>query len=212
MAILSLDTLTGCNSIPGFINAGSRMIFEQASAPSSWTKETSLSYNNRALRVVGGANGLALSPGGNVEFPSIFTATKAISPFSVDLGPSNITIQPASGYITIQNSISNFSVGAASPNLRAHTHPYPRKPGVNGAGRPAATARNPPTAAVTVGTDAKGGNGTHQHGLNDSGHIHPASTGIHDHQSTITQHNHLFTMTSRDFNILYVDTIVCQKN
>lgn len=215
MAILSLDTLSGCNSIPGFINTGSRMIFEQASAPSSWTKETSLTYNNRALRVVGGVNGLALSPGGNAEFPVIFNATKAISPFSVDSQPSNLSIQPATGYITIQNSDSGFSIGGHSSDgntLRAHTHPYPRKPGANGPGRPAATQRNPPTAEVTVGTDGRGGNGSHSHGISDGQHIHPASSGDHAHPVTITPHGHLFTMTARDFNILYVDVIVCQKN
>jgi len=55
MAILGNTTLTGCNSIPDFIAAGSLMMFQQTASPTSWTKQTT--HNNKALRVVSGTAG-----------------------------------------------------------------------------------------------------------------------------------------------------------
>jgi hypothetical protein len=72
MAILQGTTLNGCNSIPGFIESGARMLFEQSSAPPSWTKLDT--HNNKALRVVTGS----ASPGGTTAFTTVFT-TRAVS-------------------------------------------------------------------------------------------------------------------------------------
>jgi hypothetical protein len=73
MAVLGATSLTGCNSIPDFIAAGSRMLFEQSTAPTSWTKDTT-SHNNKALRVVTGT----AAPGGSTAFSTIF-ASRAVS-------------------------------------------------------------------------------------------------------------------------------------
>ena len=67
MAVLGLTSLTGCNSIPSFIPGGTLWLFQQTSAPTSWTKQTT--HDNKALRVVSGT----ASSGGSTAFTSVFT-------------------------------------------------------------------------------------------------------------------------------------------
>jgi len=227
MAILGSNFLNGCDSIPGFIGGladypsnpelAAITLFEQSAAPTSWTKIIDAAYDNRALRVVGGSNGLVLNPGGSTgsTFTAIFSNPKAIPVFAINLEPSNISVQPATGYITIQNSGSNFAVentGSSFANLRSHTHPYLRAPGAAGQNAAAATQRACPTAVVTVGTTQAGSGGQHAHGISDGQHAHPASPGAHAHPVTITQHGHQYTMTGRNFELLYVDVIACRKD
>jgi hypothetical protein len=69
MAILGSTSLTGCNSIPDFIAAGTLMLFQQTTAPTSWTKDTT-SHNNKALRVVTGT----ASSGGTTAFTTVFAS------------------------------------------------------------------------------------------------------------------------------------------
>jgi hypothetical protein len=57
MAVLGATTLTGCNSIPDFIGTGSVTIFTQTAAPTSWTRVTSDTADNRMLRVINSGNG-----------------------------------------------------------------------------------------------------------------------------------------------------------
>ena len=68
MAVLGLTSLTGCNSIPSFIPGGTLWLFQQTSAPTSWTKQTT--HDNKALRVVSGT----ASSGGSTAFTSVFTS------------------------------------------------------------------------------------------------------------------------------------------
>lgn len=231
MAILGSNFLNGCSSIPGFMrglgeNPGtpslaSRTIFEQTdapygpTAPTSWVKVTNAIYNHRALRVIGGIEGTSLSPAGSTVFTSIFTASKSLNPFDVTLAPSNISVQQESGYITSQNTDSNLSVQNVQGtlgNMRSHNHPYLRAPGAFNAGQTAATQRATPNGVFSVSTTTIGGNGQHDHTINDGQHNHPVSPGNHNHTVSITQHDHNFTMTGRNFELLYVDVIVCQKS
>jgi hypothetical protein len=227
MAILGSNFLNGCNSIPGFIGGladyptnpslAAITFFVQNAAPTSWTKIVDAVYNNIALRVVGGSNGSALNPGGSSgsTFTSIFSSSRALPVFAVTQQSSNISVQPASGYITIQNSPSNFQVqndGSSTANLRSHSHPYLRAPGTYGPNAAASTQRAVPNQVVTVGTSSGGGNGSHNHGISDGQHNHPSSPGDHIHPVTITQHAHQFTMTSRNFELSYVDVIACRKD
>lgn len=57
MARLGDTTLTGCSSIPDFIPTGTKTMFAQASAPTSWTRVTDDTANNRMLRVINGSGG-----------------------------------------------------------------------------------------------------------------------------------------------------------
>ena len=66
MAVLGSTNLTGCNSIPDFIATGSLTLFQQTTAPTSWTKQTT--HNDKALRVVSGS----ASSGGTSGFSAVF--------------------------------------------------------------------------------------------------------------------------------------------
>ena len=60
------------------VPAGSRMLFQQTSAPAGWTKVTS-GVNNRALRLVSGTAGT----GGNNNFTTAFNSSRTTSSGSV---------------------------------------------------------------------------------------------------------------------------------
>ena len=86
MAVLSVDTLTGCSSIPSFLGGTSDTpanpsitVFHNTSAPTNWTKNTSASINNIALRVIGGAEGVGVSTGGTVYSYVVNTSGTASS-------------------------------------------------------------------------------------------------------------------------------------
>lgn len=99
MAVLGSTSLTGCNSIPDFIAAGSLMLFEQTASPTSWTKQTT--HNNKALRVVTGT----ATPGGSTAFTSVFASRTPAGSVSV--------------------SVSGGSVGnttLTTPQIPSHTH------------------------------------------------------------------------------------------
>ena len=72
---LDADTLDGLHAsqIGGF-PSGTRMVFQQTSAPSGWTKDTS-DTNQRALRVVSGTAG----SGGSVDFTTAFASNRGSS-------------------------------------------------------------------------------------------------------------------------------------
>lgn len=54
--------------------SGTRMLFQQTSAPTGWTKDTTTSVDNRALRVVSGTAG----SGGSTAFTSVFASNRSV--------------------------------------------------------------------------------------------------------------------------------------
>jgi hypothetical protein len=74
MSVLGTFTLIGCSSIPDFLPTGSITIFIQSAAPTSWTRITSDTANNRMFRVItsgsGGGTGGSASPILNNVVPS----------------------------------------------------------------------------------------------------------------------------------------------
>ena len=163
MAILQGSTLVGCNSIPAFIAAGSRMTFEQSTAPTSWTKLDT--HDNKALRVVTGS----ASPGGTTAFTTVFT-TRAVS------GSVSGTV----GGHTLTNS-----------EMPSHSHASGTGVGNNPGISPTVGATNTVRLA-DAGAPSGGTRGQ------DQAHAHPFSAS--------------FTGTAQNFNVLYVDVIICSKN
>lgn len=133
MAVLGSTTLTGCNSIPDFISAGSNALFYNTAAPTSWTKSTA--HDNKALRVVSGNGG---GSGGSSTFSSVFNgnvdnttlttgqlARHAHRPLDAALvqswGVSNGTGAFSAAYAgatTVNNSPNTGETGSTEP----HTH------------------------------------------------------------------------------------------
>jgi hypothetical protein len=216
MAILSLDTLSSCNSIPGFISGNadvglvtSRLTFNQTSAPTSWTKDTT-THNNKALRVV---NTASLVPGGSQAFTVAFPATKTvagtivqnITGVSVQGGPAGVTITAAqSGVVAQQHALS-------IAQLPAHTHDYQFfvSPTLSRIG-PAESADSGDGNGSTF--NQTGSNTNHDHNITEATHNHTINNPSHPHADTDIQHNHTFTGTAQDFAVNYVDVIIAFKN
>lgn len=164
MAILQGTTLNGCNSIPGFIESGARMLFEQSSAPPSWTKDIT-THNNKALRVVTGS----ASPGGTTAFTTVFT-TRAVSG-------------------TVSGTVGDHTLTWSQ--MPSHSHASGTGVGNNPGISPTAGASATVRLADGGAPDGAGAGG-------DQAHSHPFSGS--------------FTSTAQDFNVQYVDVIICSKD
>ena len=137
MAVLGSTSLTGCNSIPDFIAAGSLMLFQQTSAPTGWTKQTT--HDNKALRVVTGT----ATPGGSTAFTSVFASRTPAGSVSVSVSGG-----------TVNNTT------LTTPQIPSHTHPQGCVNSSNAAG---ATPGSAITNGVQSNTGPTGGDGAHSH-------------------------------------------------
>lgn len=81
--------------------SGTKILFQQTSAPTGWTKDTT--HNNKALRVVSGA----ASSGGTVAFTTAF-ASQAVSGSVGTSGATTLTTaqMPAHGHEVTINSFA----------------------------------------------------------------------------------------------------------
>jgi hypothetical protein len=183
MAVLGATNLTGCNSIPDFIPTGTLTTFAQAAAPTSWTRNTTDTANNRMLRVVSSGNGGVV--GGSA------------SPILNDVVPAH-----THSFSTGNQSASHthtFNTGNVSAN---HTHVYtdPR----NGAYHGFSYDTTGNTAEyVDANTGTTGGiSVNHTHSGTTAGisadHTHSGST---DNGSSQT-----------NWAPRYVDLLLCSKN
>jgi hypothetical protein len=138
MAVLGATNLTGCNSIPDFIAGGSLMTFQQTSAPTSWTKQTT--HDNKALRVVTGT----ATPGGSTAFTTVFAS------------------RTPTGSVSGTNSSGSVSAHTlATPEIPTHNH---NAIGFSGGNQVNATGPFGNRAvAVNVGAS-----GSHTHGFTNS--------------------------------------------
>lgn len=216
MAVLGVSNLTGCSSIPNFIATGSRMVFEQTAAPTSWTKETDAAFSNVALQVVTGT----ASFGGQLSFPSVFpTTAKGVGAVPL-VGPASLTVNASGPILAVQASPEGAGASYDSKTLtesflRLHDHNYVPRGDALVLRNPAATQSAPDLTFQPAGnTGNTGGNGSHTHtivGTHGPGN-HSVSSGTHAHTVNAVDHPHIFTMTARDFDVNYMDVIICIKS
>ena len=155
MAVLGSTSLTGCNSIPAFIAAGTVAIFRQSSAPSSWTKDTS-NHNNKCLRCVTGS----ASSGGNVAFTSAFGQKSVSGNVSTNVS-SNVSV-----------SVGNHTLSISQ--IPSHSHPAGSQSGAQGQFNV-----NTPRANAPFRTGGNTGN----NGSNQA-HSHPSSANVSSNASS----------------------------
>ena len=225
MATLTSNSLDNCTSIPNFFATGTKMVFCSSAAPSSWTKLTT--HNNKALRVV---TGPALTPG--PADPVTASAFQTVFPVSlrpiggtVIADSSSATVGPAqttiTGSITLAGAYPSLILQnalVAEPQSAIHNHNYVRhdRNQTNSAPQagPLLMIKSDVETLLTTQTGAGGGHGhaypapvssgQHSHDFTASGHTHTiASSGPHSHP---------FTTTAQDFQIKYVNVIVCSKD
>lgn len=131
--------VVGLGFVPLGIVSGTRMLFQQTSAPTGWTKDTT--HDDKALRVVSGS----ASSGGSTAFSSVFAARTIAQ---ANLPNVNFSVS-ASGSVAVDVKGAN---GGASGNstvcfTRATTDTV--------------SGTNPATGTASVtGTAASGGSGT----------------------------------------------------
>jgi len=178
---------------PSPIPAGTVMLFFQAAAPTGWTKSTT--HNNKAIRIVSGSGGVSA---GSTGFTTVFTS------------------RTPSGTVSVSGSNTGGSVSShtlTTAEIPSHTHT------INDPGHSHATyatddgGRNDNTTAqggqtylqggyntlsatTGISINSSGGGGGHTHGFTNPSWSGSAS----------------FTGSSLDFDVSYIDVIVCSKN
>ena len=127
--------------VPATFPAGTRMLFQQTSAPAGWVKETA-SFNNHALRVVTGTAG----NGGGTDFTAAFTASRATS----ESGEHNHPITVNNHTLTLSQIPAHKHggyVGKGSYSFEHHQY-----------------NSRMPIGSYQNGTDSAGGGQPHSHG------------------------------------------------
>lgn len=203
MAILSGTVLTDCYYIPQFIASGTKMLFENSTAPTSWTKDTT--YNNSSLRVINGSVG----NGGTTSFTTILTSASVVG--TAATVQSGVTINPVASGVSI--GIGTFGPGNTSQTVAStpvHTHSYTNT---------SATGRAPsgsPTSILAVFTGPttgyQGQNLQHLHSVPATPHTHLLTNPSHTHTISESNHGHPYSSTAQNFAVSYRDVILAAKD
>src|SRR3990167_117620 len=177
-------------TLQAFVEAGSRTVWHQTAAPTGWTKDTTASLNDNALRVVTGT----VTPAGTVAFSTVMgtaRTTTSVAPGSTD------AVAPGSTDAVAPGSTDGFTL--TTTEIPSHTHREQ-------AGAPAAGAQTANSGGLVdtgisftvdsldvnslsdLNTQATGGGGSH----------------VHTHATT---HAH-----TSNLNVLYQDVIIASKD
>jgi len=176
--------LTISGAIIGLIPTGTKMLFQQTSAPTGWTKDTT--HNNKALRVVSGTAG----SGGSVNFTTAF-ASQTIS------GTSGATTQ---GGTVGDTTLTENQIPSHNHLIASNTNTTATLTGANrvsirasyGGGNDyilSGTSTSP-----TLGLTSETGGGQ-----------------SHTHTFTGNSHTHTYSSTL-NLAVEYVDLIIATKN
>ena len=209
--------------------SGTKMIFNQTSAPTGWTKVTS-SVDNKALRVVSGTVG----SGGNQSFGTVFASRNLTANAGNTTQGGNISVANATqgGNISVGNTTAggNVSISSVSTsgNVNSHTlttseipsHSHRTYAGPSGnnniyGSEPAANMVNTNNGGTRLGPyyggsqytfplDSGGNGGGHSHGFTGSSHTHNGSLSgtAHNHNATFSgsAHSHNATFSGSAHN------------
>jgi hypothetical protein len=172
-------------AVPAPFPTGTRMLFQQTSAPTGWTKDTTI--NNRALRVVSGSVGSGGSIDFDVAFASRgFSGTTSSEAVTGVVGGTALTVGQLPSH---QHFVSN-DTNSATTALSASNY-------VNESAQPSSSngyiLKGGATAA-TIGLSSSVGSGsTHTHPFTGDAHAHTFSGSI-------------------DMAVKYVDLIIASKD
>jgi hypothetical protein len=206
------SNLTGLVAFP----SGTRMIFQQTSAPTGWTKDTS-DTNQRALRVVSGS----ASSGGSVDFTTAF-ASKGVAGSIANGGNNTNNGGNNTNNATAGGSVHNHTLSEG--RMPSHKHIggdrniFDQVDGFYGMAQNNAGGVNYPGARYDPSnpyaqtdkswTSNAGSTQAHNHGFSGSAHSH----SINSHSHSINAHNHSFSGTAINLAVRYLDVIIAQKD
>jgi hypothetical protein len=146
--------LTVTGSVTGVFPSGTKMLFQQTSAPTGWTKD--LTHDNKSLRVVTGTAG----SGGSVAFTTAF---------------ANQTVSGSTSSVADGGTVGDTTLTIAQIPSHTHNVTYSTN-AVNGGG-----GTSPSYLSGTINTkvsSAEGGGGSHTHSFTSTPHSHTFSGSV----------------------------------
>ena len=184
--------------------SGTSMLFQQTSAPTGWTKQTT--HNDKALRIVSGTVGT----GGSSAFSTAF-ATPSVAGGAVSGSPtSNLTVGSGNLGVSISGNINNHTLSTSQIPAHAHNFSFVKKNNTQGYtnGNPHGQVQAVYGGNANKSTNNTGGNGGHSHGHNLSGNMsgNPSLSG------NITAGNLAVASSTASINVTYVDFIIANKD
>lgn len=220
--------------------SGTKVLFQQTSAPTGWTKD--VTHNNKALRLVNGT----VTTGGTTAFTTVFasrTPAGTLNNVSVTGTTDGTTPSGSISSVVATGTVGGTAITTANlpvhnhgatgltftgNALADHTHALTTGTqiratggGSNVQGGGATTIQNADIAGASGGTPsgsiggntANTGSGTtHTHSLTMDSHSHTFTGNSHTHTFTATSHGHTFTGTAMDFAVQFVDVIIATKD
>lgn len=178
--------------------AGTKLTFQQTSAPTGWTKSTT--YDNYAMRLVSGS----VSSGGSVAFTTAFASQTPSGSVSVSVGAG--TLAASNGSLGV--NAGSLSVGATTldtSQMPSHSHTLNYlSPGINADG---GASSNYGTAGTAV-SGATGGGGSHTHSISGS----PSLSGSVSLSGTPSVTSSSFSGNAINLAVQYLDFILATKN
>ena len=184
--------------------AGTSMLFQQTSAPTGWTKQTT--HNDKALRIVTGTVGT----GGSSAFSTAF-ATPSVTGGAVSGNPgTNQTVGAGNLAVSISGNIANTTLAVSQ--IPSHSH-QTRKAELGGNlkfyGNETTNGTNTSVNLNdVVPTGETGGGGSHNHNHNLSGSM----TGSPTLSGNVTAGNLAVGASTAAINVNYVDFIIANKD
>lgn len=203
--------------------AGTRLLFQQSTAPIGWTKD--VTHDNKALRLVNGT----VTTGGSVAFTAAFSSARQTTSVTQGgtVGGTTLTVGQMPSHVhgfsgttsAVSNDHTHNFVGTGATDVQgAHSHSGPDL--VLHAGGSAGLA--PGQGSMNGNVFGISNAGAHAHSVTVSGttgginqnHTHTFSgTTIgagsdqpHTHTFTGDAHSHI-----TDLAVQYVDVIICEK-
>lgn len=182
---ISCATMTIGGLAPDTFASGTRMLFQQSSAPTGWTKQAD--NNDKALRVVSGS----VSTGGSVAFSTAFASQTPAGTVSTSVSGTvgdtvlSVAQLPAHTHNIFGNQ-SRTDTSLSSTSVIA-------KKSAGGLGNEDYTLCEATVAATIGQTSSVGSGASHTHSFTGSG----SST---------------FSGSAMNFAVQYVDVIVAQKD
>lgn len=183
------STSTNTNLLP----SGTRLLFHNSSAPTGWTKDTSI--DDSALRVVSGTPG----SGGSSGFSS------ALGSPSVS-GSVSLSGEPGTGNLStsITGNVNVGSTTLSTSQMPSHKHQHSTRPGGNAGNT--SRGQNAFTPFAYSNTSGTGGSGSHSH---NAGHNFSGSISGSPDRGTLSAS---ISSANASINVKYQDFIVAQKD
>ena len=178
--------------------SGTSMLFQQTSAPTGWTKQTT--HNDKALRIVTGSVGT----GGSVAFSTALGSGATVADGAVSGSPDASSLS-----VSISGNIANHTLTVNSIPSHSHTLAYYKNqsPGPVGSGnglydRPGSTNPGNYINNGNRATSNTGNGGAHSHSHNLSGSM----------SGNIGAGNLAVGASTAVINVNYVDFIIANKD